>query len=172
MGRAWGLVMRPTSGILHYVEIRRATVADALAVETVRVTSWKLSYRGVVPDAYLDAMVVDEARRLSIMSSGAATTLLALRDDVPVGMAAFGPSRDEDLDGLELFALYVLPSAWRSGVGTALLADCDAVGSVWVLEDNVRGQAFYARHGFVRDGVSTVLDLGAPLVEVRMVRSA
>jgi ribosomal protein S18 acetylase RimI-like enzyme len=164
--------MRSTSRILPYVEIRTATVDDALAVETVRVTSWKLAYRGVVPDAYLDAMVVDAARRVSIISAGAATTLLALEDGAPVGMAAFGPSRDDDLEGLELFALYVLPDAWRTGVGTALLTASGTVRSVWVLENNEPAQAFYARHGFVRDGVSTVLDLGAPLTELRMVRYA
>jgi GNAT superfamily N-acetyltransferase len=164
--------MRSTSGILPYVEIRTATVGDALAVETVRVTSWKLAYRGVVPDSYLDAMVVDARRRVSIIAAGTATTLLALEDGAPVGMAAFGPSRDDDLEGLELFALYVLPSAWRAGVGSALLTACGDVSSVWVLEDNEPAQAFYARHGFARDGVSTVLDLGEPLVELRMVRSA
>jgi GNAT superfamily N-acetyltransferase len=164
--------MRSASAIMPLVEIRTATTADALAVETVRVLSWKLSYRGLVPDAYLDALVVDEARRVSIISSGAATTLLAVVDSRPVGMAAYGPTRDDDLGGLELFALYVLPPSWRSGVGTALLSACGAAESVWVLAKNARGQAFYARHGFAPDGASTVLHLGAPLVEVRLVRSA
>jgi GNAT superfamily N-acetyltransferase len=163
--------MRSTSGILPYVKIRKATVADALAVETVRVTSWKLAYRGLVPDAYLDAMAVDASRRVAIITAGDATTLLAVDGGTPVGMAAFGPTRDDDLDGLELFALYVLPAVWRAGIGTALLAACGPVRSVWVLEDNARAQAFYARQGFVPDGISTVLDLGDPLVEVRMVRS-
>lgn len=164
--------MRSTSAILLYVEIRTATVADALAVEAVRVASWKVSYRGVVPDAYLAAMVVDEGRRVSIISQGLTTTLLALHEGAAVGMAAFGPSRDDDVQGLELYALYVLPSAWRAGVGTALLEACGDIRSLWVLKGNQRARAFYARHGFAPDGVSTVLDLGAPIVEIRMVRPA
>lgn len=153
------------------MEIRTATVADALAVETVRVTSWRLAYRGIVTDSYLDAMMIDPHRRVSIIKAGRATTLIALQGSDPVGMAVFGPSRDDDINGVELYAIYVLPSAWRAGVGSALLTACGPPGSVWVLQDNERAQAFYVRHGFARDGVSTVLDLGAPVVEVRMLRS-
>ena len=150
------------------MRVRPATVEDALAVETVRVATWQAAYRGLLPDALLDGLVVDADRRAAAIAEGTSTTLLAVDVDGPVGMAACGPSRDDDLDGLELYALYVLPRAWQEGVGTALLAACGAVRSLWVLEGNARGRAFYARHGFVPDGAVKVLELGGPVREVRL----
>ena len=149
-----------------------ATAEDALAVETVRITSWRTAYRGVLPDGFLDALVIDAERRAARMAEEGLTALLATEGDQPLGMAAFGPCRDDDRPGLpELYALYVLPSAWRGGVGSALLAAAGDVQSLWVLEANARARAFYARHGFTPDGTSKVLELGAPVVEVRLVRS-
>lgn len=151
--------------------LRAATVADALAVETVRVNTWKVAYRGLLPDSLLDGLTVDAHRRAAGIIAGSSTTLLALEGPHPVGMAAYGPCRDDDLDGSELYALYVLPRAWRSGTGTAMLAACGDVTSLWVLEGNARAIAFYARHGFSFDGVRKDKDLGGPVVELRMVRS-
>ena len=151
------------------MQIRVATSADALAVETVRITSWRTAYRGMVPDGYLDALVVDAERRAARMAEEGLTVLLATEGDAPVGMAAHGPCRDPDRPGLpELYALYVLPEAWRTGVGSALLAAAGDVRSLWVLEANARARAFYERHGFRADGVTKELDLGGPVTELRM----
>lgn len=150
------------------LELRTATPADALAVETVRVETWRAAYAGLVPQDFLDGLVVDAQRRAEAIASGTATTLLAIDPD-PVAMAAHGPDRD-GLPGQELYALYVLPRAWRSGVGSRVLAACGDVRSLWVLEGNARARAFYGRHGFVADGATKVLDLGAPVTELRMVR--
>ncbi|MGB8650282.1 MAG: GNAT family N-acetyltransferase [Mycobacteriales bacterium] len=153
------------------MQIRVAGAEDALAVETVRIGSWKVAYRGMVPDAFLDGLVVDAERRAAQMAAEGLTVLLATEDDQPVGMAAHGPCRDDDRSGEpELYALYVLPPAWRTGVGAALLAACGDVASLWVLEANARARGFYARHRFRPDGVSKALDLGGAVVEVRMVR--
>lgn len=149
-----------------------AGVEDALAVETVRIDTWKVAYRGLVPDPTLDALGVDADRRARAMADDAITSLLATEQGQPVGMAVFGPARDEDLLGRpELYALYVVPGSWRTGVGSALLAACGDVASLWVFEDNPHARGFYARHGFVADGARKVLDLGAPVAEIRMVRS-
>ncbi|WP_349827820.1 GNAT family N-acetyltransferase [Brevibacterium litoralis] len=106
---------------------------------------------------------------------------VAASDDEPVGFALAGPSRDEDLaDTDELFALYVLARLHGSGAGQALL---DAVlgpgpgeapepevdrqpASLWVLQDNPRAEAFYAKNGFVYDGHSRTED---GHTEVRMI---
>jgi GNAT superfamily N-acetyltransferase len=152
------------------VDVRTATPEDALAVETVRIATWQCAYRGLVPDAYLDGLTIDARRRAAVIAEGRSTTLLCLDDGVAVGMAAFGPTRDDDLDGLELYALYVVPAAWRSGAGTALLTACGDVTSLWVLEDNAGARAFYARHGFAPDGTVKELDLGATVRDVRLLR--
>jgi hypothetical protein len=36
--------------------IREATAIDAEAVSRVRVRSWQAAYRGIIDDAYLDAL--------------------------------------------------------------------------------------------------------------------
>ncbi|EKP95233.1 GNAT family N-acetyltransferase [Thermaerobacter subterraneus] len=38
------------------IEIRRAMPADAAGIARVQVATWRSTYRGVIPDAYLDAM--------------------------------------------------------------------------------------------------------------------
>jgi ribosomal protein S18 acetylase RimI-like enzyme len=150
------------------VHVRTATVDDALAVETVRIRGWQTAYRGIVAASFLDSLVVDTERRVEMIGSSEVTTLVA-EDDGIVGMAAYGPARDESQAG-ELYALYVDPASWRTGVGTALLAACEGVTVLWVLADNERAQAFYRRHGFEADGGSKVLDLDGPVREIRMRR--
>jgi ribosomal protein S18 acetylase RimI-like enzyme len=76
-----------------------------------------------------------------------------------VGFASCGESRDTAGEA-ELYSIYVLPEAWGSGAGPALMAAAlaalrangFAAASLWVLEDNPRARRFYEREGWVRDG--------------------
>lgn len=146
------------------MDVRTAGPQDALAVETVRLTTWRAAYQGLVPDAFLAGLEPRERPPLP-----GVTTLLATDPD-PVAMASYGPCRDEDLEGLELYALYVLPERWGTGLGHRLMELAGDVRSLWVLEGNARARRFYEAHGFRPDGTSKVLDLGAPVTEVRLVR--
>ena len=106
------------------------------------------------------------------------------RDGRPAGYLAAGPSRDDDHDDPELYALYVLPEHWRMGVASALVAELDrrtrAAGRtrirVWCLADNLRGLAFYRALGWREDGARKDLaGLGvdrSALSEIRLVREA
>lgn len=157
------------------MQIRPATVQDVAAIELLRLRTWQSAYRGLVPDAFLDALQVTEEQltRWADRLSDPATTAWVADDGVggPFGMAVAGDCRDEDLAGRrELHALYVDSARWRSGTGSALLAAADApvpVEVLWVLEGNARARAFYARHGFTADGTSQQLTIGGPVVEVR-----
>jgi hypothetical protein len=42
------------------LDIRRASQSDARAIAEVHVASWRETYRGIVPDAFLDALSVAE----------------------------------------------------------------------------------------------------------------
>ena len=90
-----------------------------------------------------------------------------------VGFASAGPCRDDDAPARrELYGLYVEAGSRGTGLADLLvervLRGRDA--SLWVLDDNPRARAFYARHGFTPDGHRAVHDAtGAP--EVRLVRS-
>ncbi len=76
-----------------------------------------------------------------------------------IGFASCGASRDATGEG-ELYAIYVLPEAWGSSAGRALLAAAleamrtggFATASLWVLDDNPRARRFYEREGWEHDG--------------------
>jgi GNAT superfamily N-acetyltransferase len=95
---------------------------------------------------------------------------VALRNGHIVGYASTGPPRDEDvpLPAAEVYAIYVLPDAWRSGVGRALLATVVAEWQsrrvermvLWVLEDNAGARRFYEATGWAPDGGRQQIDLG------------
>ena len=92
-----------------------------------------------------------------------------------VGFVSTGDSRDADAEA-ELYAIYVLPRAWGTEAGSALLragvramrdrGTGDAV--LWVLEDNPRARRFYEREGWALDGEHKEDDyLGLRVREVR-----
>ena len=84
--------------------------------------------------------------------------------------------RDEPGIG-ELYAIYVLPSAWSTGAGRALLeraeerlADDYDEATLWVLEDNPRARRFYEAAGWRPDGTQKAeprWDVSAPEVRYR-----
>lgn len=87
------------------------------------------------------------------------------------------PSDDHDEDGTvaKVVALNVRPDCWRSGIGTALMGEALSAfrssgwrsASLWVLEGNDSGRAFYDRLGFETDGAVDIFgESGAPVVRM------
>lgn len=163
------------------VPVRRAVAEDAAGIAAVHVSSWQEAYRGIVPDDVLDGLSVAqrEAFWRSTLSVPEPPSVYVAEDgDELVGFCAVGaPSRDEGADPrtAEIGAIYVLPSSWRAGVGSALmnvaLADLGADGwesvTLWVLAENRAARDFYARFGFAADGAQTVHE-GSGSTEVRL----
>ncbi|MCU1412091.1 MAG: acetyltransferase [Rhodoglobus sp.] len=155
--------------------IREAVPGDAEGAGRVNAQVWREAYRGIVSDEWI-ANVSDEERiarwRVHLGSSSPARRWVALVDDEIVGFAASGPSRDAPpARDLELWSVYLLDAHSRRGIGTALTKT--AIGaepaSVWVVEGNVRAQAFYRALGFVPDGSRERIDDWG-VDEIRMVR--
>jgi GNAT superfamily N-acetyltransferase len=98
-----------------------------------------------------------------------------------LGFTTCGESRDADADDStgEVRTLFVAPSAWRHGVGRALMAagldDLRAGGyseaTVWSFAANERANAFYERQGFTHDGAERAEEVWAHLPEVRYRRA-
>lgn len=161
------------------IELRRARQDDALNVAGVHLGSWRVAYRGVIPDDYLDALdVAERASRYSFELDGPddPDTWVALTGGSVLGFVTVGPSRDGAARTGEVMALYVDPRRWRTGTGSRLmavgeerLADCGFVRAVlWVLERNPRARAFYEAVGWRPDGETTTVELGGrELVELR-----
>ncbi|MBK9741008.1 MAG: GNAT family N-acetyltransferase [Actinobacteria bacterium] len=164
------------------MEVRPAVPGDAEAIARVHVATWQAAYRGLLPDAFLDGLRWEDrlARWTAALSTPGPTeggAWVAVENGTEIrGFVEWGPARDEDLGaaGNEVYAIYVAPTAWRSGVGAALLGvvptSRDAV--LWVLAGNVRALAFYRRHGFDLDGMARRREIGgAEASERRMRRS-
>jgi GNAT superfamily N-acetyltransferase len=152
------------------VRIRPATSEDALAIGTIHVNSWRATYRGMMPDAVLEDLSVDQRverwhTRLSGPLAAGQICYVAEVDGAVTGFAFAGPSHDEGAapETFEVFAIYLDPSCVGLGHGAALLGDvlreaaaqgAEAV-TLWVLEANARARRFYERQGFVADGAET-----------------
>jgi GNAT superfamily N-acetyltransferase len=142
------------------VAIRPATVGDAEAIARVRVDCWRTSYRGMIPDAYLDAMDVAASTALwvRVLSAPSTTTsVFVADDDGEVFAFAAGNMLEEPRYALdaELSAAYVRRDRQRMGVGHRLV---DAVARaqrahgahgliVWVIAGNKAARAFYEQLG-------------------------
>jgi GNAT superfamily N-acetyltransferase len=165
------------------MRVRRAELGDAAAIALVQVWSWRDTYRGLVPQSYLDEL--DPEKRRDMWERGLAAsrwpgsgTLVAEGEDGIVGFAHFAGSRDEGADTSvgELCAIYTLSTVWGTGVGRALMTDAVraltdagyARATLWVLDTNERARRFYGAAGWSVDGAVKVDDSrGFPLTEVR-----
>ncbi|SDS81104.1 Acetyltransferase (GNAT) domain-containing protein [Friedmanniella luteola] len=157
--------------------LRGARPDDAEALGRCHLTCWAEAYGGLVDgDALAAALAAVDQRvdRWRQILAGEHGTTLAVAGEEVVGFVSAGPQRDDDLEGVELYALYVRRPRWGTGVGDRLLTAAvgDAACSLWVLRANVRARTFYARHGFRPDGAERVDDLLGGVAEIRMVRGA
>jgi GNAT superfamily N-acetyltransferase len=149
----------------------------------VAVAGWKTAYRGLLPDAFLDSLRVEsrEAAWHEMLVrdvDGGLPAWVAESGGQVVGFVSTGPPRDEDVSppAVELYAIYVLPPAWRHGTGRTLirtatdhwLKDGPRTFVLWVLEGNERARAFYEAMGWRPDGGRQGLEIGgATAIEVR-----
>lgn len=139
--------------------IRAAESRDIDQLARVHVDSWLTTYRGIVPDSYLDNMKLGSRIELwtRVLDPSNETTIFVL--DNPAGeVAGFingGICRDQELDiEAEVYSLYMLQEAQGKGHGRRLMERM--IGHfreqgydsmfVWVLEDNPALQ-FYRKMG-------------------------
>jgi ribosomal protein S18 acetylase RimI-like enzyme len=142
------------------VVVRRALPADAAAIAQVRVASWRTTYRGMIPDAYLDGMKVEASTALwqrVLTAAPNATSVFVAADDAGVCGFAAGlmlAERKFDLDA-ELSAIYLSPDRQRAGLGRRLVAAVlgaqrahGATGLLtWVIAGNRGARTFYEKLG-------------------------
>jgi L-amino acid N-acyltransferase YncA len=139
--------------------IREGTMQDAAAIAHVHVQSWKTTYPGIVPAAFLDAL--DEAEQTEKWQQWFRTapmSVVVAEDEGGIfGFANGGAIRGQvGVYDAELYAIYLLQSGQRRGAGRALTqAMASALHRkgyqrmlVWVLEQNPSA-GFYQRLGAV-----------------------
>jgi ribosomal protein S18 acetylase RimI-like enzyme len=167
------------------MEVRVASADDCRAIAEVHVASWKAAYTGILDDAFLANLSIDRREDMwrQTLAESASELLVASDQSSIVGFVSFGNSRDADAapDRGELWALYVRPSAWSTGVGrelwhaahTRMLERGFASVSLWVLQQNARAIRFYSVAGFkLEHGSEKKFELGGrAIAEVRMVHA-
>lgn len=153
---------QPRGASFSYV-IVPAGPADAETLARVHVTSWRETYRGLLPDAFLARMSEPgHARRFhrELTRPGAHDVVLAAMNPYGLfGYVAGGPSRAGVEGEAEINTLYVLRAAQGRGVGTRLLLGAARALAVQgarslmisVLRDNLRAREFYERLGGAAD---------------------
>jgi GNAT superfamily N-acetyltransferase len=140
------------------VEIREASVEDAPGIAWTHVESWRATYHGIVPQAYLDSLQVEEFEerwRTRLIDPSDMMVYVADHVGRVCGFASGGPARKQ-MSGFsgELYAIYVSPDACAKGIGSRLfwtiarkLSTSGHQGMyVWVLRENP-SRGFYEHLG-------------------------
>jgi ribosomal protein S18 acetylase RimI-like enzyme len=155
--------MTPTG--TDYV-IRSAQVDEAEAIAESDVACWREAYRDILPPPMLARLSVARRaaqwRRVLVRSESTGIDELYIAvgaDGAIAGHGSFGSQRLKSLAqggyGGEIYALYVLKSAQRRGIGTSLMRRMmDAMAArgvakcgLWVLQENTAARAFYRKLG-------------------------
>ena len=167
--------------------IRPAGIQDSADIARVHVASWKTTYAGVVPDAYLAGLDEEESARRWAERFAAGDHIAFVAEIQPeagsgiagttsgvIGFISGGKSR-EDLGNCdaELYAIYLLHSQQRRGAGRllthALATALRDMGHqsllVWALEQNP-AVYFYQRLGAVRVAERSIEIGGVDLPEL------
>jgi ribosomal protein S18 acetylase RimI-like enzyme len=155
------------------IEVRDAVIDDADALATAHIDGWRVGYRGVVSDEYLDAeefatsrrerwqawtwqAAMPDSRMFVVTIQGRVVGFGHAGPEAagPAGMPE--PSAADATGRGEVYGFYVHPSAWGSGAAAALMSRCEeflrdeghASAVLWVLRDNPRALAFYEKAGW------------------------
>lgn len=169
------------------------------AMSLIHALAWRDTYRGAVPDDYLDREITDDrwvkVFRENFETNNGVKGLLLYRGDDPVSCINYSPARTlnfntDDVctfpnegyeDWGEIASFYTLPGEQGKGYGSLLMIEAlrrlreagHQNAFVFVLRENENAQHFYARHGFAWDG--THADIHFPpdtvCVDLRYVRA-
>lgn len=150
------VIDRPASKI----HIREAGIEDATDIAQVRVASWQSTYRGVIPENYLESLSAAEftGHWQGILAANGRQGYTCVAENQAgeiIGFALGGVERSEDptFQG-ELYALYLLEAYQRHGIGRELVFTIarylirERINTMlaWVLSDNP-ARAFYETMG-------------------------
>jgi GNAT superfamily N-acetyltransferase len=142
------------------LSLRPATPADADLIASIHSASWQATYRGLLPDAFLDGEVTRERAaywqvRLCAPGAERRNVVIAEIAGEPIGFACVERQPDSAWDVL-LDNLHALPGHQGIGVGKLLMraavdwarAQGETQLYLYVLEGNTPAIGFYERQGW------------------------
>lgn len=150
------------------VQIIEASLADAAALQSLHITTWMATYRGLVPESFYRERSTahrgrDWADLVRRQRAGGGGVLIARSYGRIYALCQYGPTEDNDDDPLvvgQVHRLYVHPLRQRQGIGRSLLSRATAClqgkgmveVTLWVLESDSGARAFYEHLGWQSDG--------------------
>ncbi|MDQ0351942.1 ribosomal protein S18 acetylase RimI-like enzyme [Alkalibacillus filiformis] len=109
------------------MKIREANISDASGIGKVHVDSWRSTYKGIVPDEYLNNMTYEKREKLWINNISAQDQYIIVAEDETgqiVGFASGGKRvTNEHEDSGDLTSIYILEEFQGQGVGTQLMKE-------------------------------------------------
>lgn len=162
-------------------KIRYADINDARTLGEIHSQSWKVIYKGIVPDEILNNITAEKREKYfeKALSQGWEEDALIFKEDKAVGLICIGRCRDEDKDDSygEIWGIYLLPEYWNRGIGyelinwglTELRKRSYKKVTLWVLEENIKARNFYEKVGFKHDGTAKEINIGKALKECRYI---
>ncbi|MFR3313432.1 MAG: GNAT family N-acetyltransferase [Alphaproteobacteria bacterium] len=153
------------------MRIRKAIPDDALAIKTIHNKTYQTSYRGYVPNEYLDDLIITDdilQRTQKILSH---TECYVVVDQNCLIAFAYILELDENV--FEINALYVLPEYQKLGAGSLLVNYvCNFKKDkaykqclVWTMKDGPSVK-FYNKQGFQPTGNEKVWKFDIPIIEL------
>jgi len=169
------------------VVLRGMRIDDADGLGAVHVRSWQAAYRELMPADYLASLSVEERaamwrERLAADAPPGVHRMVAESGSRIIGFVLAGPAMgsEEEPPLGQLYAVYVDPDHWDTGVGLVLFsAGVDALSEdgfetavLWVHRGNDPARSFYEAHGWAADGAEHTEELfGIVVPEVRYRKS-
>ncbi|MFC0399302.1 GNAT family N-acetyltransferase [Paraburkholderia rhizosphaerae] len=146
------------------LSLRTASATDADLVASIHAASWQASYRGLLPEDFLDSEVVRERAtywhaRMNAPGADRRLVLIAERRAEPIAFACVERQPGSPWGAL-LDNLHALPAHQRNGAGSLLLyavqnwarEQGETQLCLYVLEANAAAIAFYERRGWRLSG--------------------
>lgn len=156
------------------IAIRKMNEGDIEQVQSVARSSWRTTYKGIIPDSIQENFVATAYSSEMLLKRLNETLFLVGEEaDRIIGFANFTPLKDERK--VELGAIYLYEDYQGKGIGTDLLKagiqHLNNVKKVYVNveKENLAGVHFYKSKGFIIETEYEDLFDGHILQTVRMV---
>lgn len=158
----------------YKMNIRKAVLEDAEGIAKVHVDSWRTTYKGIVPDSFLENMSYAEREELWKKVISESAVLVAENEEGHIiGFASGGKERSGDYPVFqgELSAIYLLEDAQGKGVGKKLLEEIMSVLKdqgltsmlVFVLKENPATHFYQALGGEIVDEIE--IEIGGKVLK-------
>ncbi len=143
------------------MKFRAAQASDAERIARLHANSWRQTYRGMMPDAFLDGDVLSNRRQMwreRLAQARADQFVCVAEEGVKLlgFICAFG--NEDSVWGSYIDNLHVAHASKRSGIGTALMKQAtdwlkthypQSCIYLWVMEANGPARRFYEYLGAV-----------------------